>query len=170
MKNKTWIGIVAGVLILAAVIAAIITTGNSKPEQSQEPGATVTASPEVSSEPSVSAEVTKEPEQKTDGDAKNTETPKKVKPTFMYFVAETDADYKEAMETFEALKKEYGDRVVFDLKNVTKEPELLENFSFIAGQTPALIMLNTSNDINNFVFASHDQEKLKAEIEAAFTK
>ena len=35
MKNKTWIGIVAGVLILAAVIAAIITTGNSNPEQSQ---------------------------------------------------------------------------------------------------------------------------------------
>ena len=96
-----------------------------------------------------------------------TEDPEKVyTPTFMYFVAETDANFAQTNETIEKLKKEYEGRVTFDIRNVTQDPSQLENFP-VAGQTPALIMLNTSNDISNFLFMNGNYDDLKAAIEAA---
>lgn len=87
-------------------------------------------------------------------------------PTFMYFVSDDDADLKTANEVIEKLKKEYEGIVNFDIRNVTKEPENLKNFP-VEGSTPALIMLNSNNDISNILFKNSIYTELKQAIEEA---
>ena len=40
------------------------------------------------------------------------------KPTFMYFVSGSDANYDEAMAVAAELEKEYGKKVTFDIHNI----------------------------------------------------
>ncbi len=84
-------------------------------------------------------------------------------PTFMYFISEDDKDFEKTNEVLEKLKKEYDGLVNFDIRNVTKEPENLENFP-VEGNTPALIMLNYENDITNFLFKNGNYDDLKQAI------
>ena len=91
----------------------------------------------------------------------------KVKPTFMYFVSKKDPNYDAAMQAVESLKKSYGDSVVFDIRDVDEEPDVKKNFALVDGQTPALIMLNTENNISTFEFKCSDESKLRADIENA---
>ena len=85
----------------------------------------------------------------------------------MYFVSNSDADYDKTMQTVESLKSTYGDKVVFDIVNVDEKPEALENFAMVNGNTPFLIMLNTSNDICGLKPKTSSEADLKAEIENA---
>jgi ABC-type glycerol-3-phosphate transport system substrate-binding protein len=102
----------------------------------------------------------------------------KVQPTFMYFVAKSDASYNEAMAVVGELQKEYGKKVKFMVQDVDENPELKERYminledSPINIHTPTLIMLDTNNDISSFGQLSEctDKEKLKAEIEKALNK
>ena len=73
---------------------------------------------------------------------------------------------KNAKAMIEELKAAYPD-VVFDIKNVEKDPELLNNFELVNGNTPALIMLDTSNNICRFQFACADKALLEQSIKAA---
>ena len=91
----------------------------------------------------------------------------KVTPTFMYFVSKNDADYSAGMSAVESLKKEYGDKVKFEIADIDEKPELKDNFQLVVGQTPALIMLNTSNDISALEFKCTDTDTLKKDIENA---
>ncbi len=93
---------------------------------------------------------------------------KTVKPTFMYFY--TNAEAETVNPIVEELKDEYGKKVDFNLVNVDENPEALNNFEIVSGNTPALIMLNTNNDISKFEFQCTDKETLKADIEAALGK
>ena len=95
------------------------------------------------------------------------EEEKVFKPTFMYFVSSNDAEHSKNMEVVEKLQKEYKDKVVFDIKNVDDDPEVLQNFEIVKGQTPALIMLNTKNDISNFLFKNGNYDDLKQAIDVA---
>lgn len=88
----------------------------------------------------------------------------KVKPTFMYFV--DNAQETDTAAMIEELKAAYPD-VVFDIKNVEKDPELLNNFELVNGNTPALIMLDTSNNICGFQFECADKALLEQSIKAA---
>lgn len=92
----------------------------------------------------------------------------KVKPTFMYFY--TNADTETVTPVLDELQKEYGKKVTFNLINVDENPEALENFQLVSGNTPALIMLNTNNDISKFEFQCSDKETLKADIDNALGK
>lgn len=92
----------------------------------------------------------------------------KVTPTFMYFY--TNADTETVTPVLEELQDEYGKKVTFNLINVDENPEALENFQLVSGNTPALIMLNTDNDISKFEFQCSDKETLKADIDAALGK
>lgn len=92
----------------------------------------------------------------------------KVKPTFMYFY--TNADTETVTPIVEELKDEYGKKVTFSLVNVDESPEALENFQLVSGNTPALIMLDTENNISKFEFKCTDKDTLKADIEAALGK
>lgn len=88
------------------------------------------------------------------------------KPTFMYFVSKTDVDYDNAMSTVESLKESYGKKINFDIVDVDENPESKKNFP-VEGQTPVLIMLNTSNDISALEFKCSDEAKLENAIKSA---
>lgn len=100
--------------------------------------------------------------EQTDNTADNegaVEEEKVYTPTFMYFVSNSDTDFEKTTAMLDELKKEYGDKITFEIKNIDDEPELKDNFP-VEGQTPALIMLNTSNDISAFEFQCSDKDKL----------
>lgn len=90
----------------------------------------------------------------------------KVTPTFMYFVSGSDADFDATNAMIEELKSEYSDKIKFNVVNIDEDTEAAKNFP-VQGQTPALIMLNTSNDISAMEFKCNDKAKLKADIDAA---
>lgn len=119
---------------------------------------------------STQAPQTEQQNQTADGQNTQTAEPEEEKtysPTFMYFV--TDAQEKETSEMISSLKSKYPD-VIFDIKNVDKDPSLLENFQLVSGKTPALIMLNTSNDICAIEFTCTDSAKLEEQIKLALGK
>ena len=91
---------------------------------------------------------------------------KKYTPTFMYFISKSDAGFDATNGMIEDLKKEYDGRVKFDIINVDDTPEAKENFP-VDQQTPALIMLNTSNNISAIEFKCSDKQVLRQYIEAA---
>lgn len=103
------------------------------------------------------------------GCGKKDETPaepqEKVTPTFMYFYTNDDTQTVEEIQN--TLESEYADKINFDFINVDEDAEALENFSLVSGNTPALIMLNTDNNISALEFKCVDVEVLKSDIEAA---
>lgn len=104
-----------------------------------------------------------------EGDAStdvNVTEQEKVTPTFMYFVSNSDEDFDEAQSVVEELQKEYDGKVIFNVINIDENTEAASNFP-VQGQTPMLIMLNTSNDISAMNPKCSDKEKLKAAIDAA---
>ena len=90
----------------------------------------------------------------------------KVTPTFMYFVSKKDADHDKTMEIVEELKKKYKGKVNFDITDIDENPEAKENFP-VEGQTPMLIMLDTSNNISMMPQKITDKAKLEEAIENA---
>lgn len=137
-KNKIILAVVAAVIVAAIVIAAVVSGGSDK------------KSSNISDN------------QQT----QQTQAPK-VTPTFMYFVSKADAAYNEEMAMIEELKAEYGEKVNFDIKDVDEDTTIAENFAFVPGNTPALIMLNTANDISAIQMQCADKATLKAEIDKA---
>lgn len=95
-----------------------------------------------------------------------TEEVVKVTPTFMFFTSKNDADHDKTMAVVEELKKTYGEKIKFDLVDIDETPEATENFP-VKDQTPALIMLNTSNDISAFEFKITDKSKMEEAIKTA---
>lgn len=91
----------------------------------------------------------------------------KVTPTFMYFVSEKDADFDKTNEMLTQLQEEYADEIKFNIINIDTDTEALKNFPLVEGNTPTLIMLNTSNDISAMEFKCSDKTKLEADIKAA---
>lgn len=91
----------------------------------------------------------------------------KVTPTFMYFVTNGDLADEQVKAMLDTLQKEYADKVNFDIKNVDEDPTLLERFSFVENQTPALIMLNTTNDICDIKLKNSDIEIFRTVIGGA---
>lgn len=83
-------------------------------------------------------------------------------PVFMYFVSESDSDYDAALKVFDELKKEYDGKIEFQLHDITKDKEILERFSIVDGNTPALIM--DGKDLG-LQFKTTDKNVLAGEIE-----
>ena len=80
----------------------------------------------------------------------------------MYFVSESDSDYDAALKVFDELKKEYDGKIEFQLHDITKDKEILERFSIVDGNTPALIM--DGKDLG-LQFKTTDKNVLAGEIE-----
>lgn len=106
----------------------------------------------------------------SDTDTAQTESTEKVTPTFMYFVANADDNFDATNTMYTELENEYKDKINFQLVNVDENPEALENFSLVKDQTPALIMLDTSNNISAIEFKCSDKDKLKTDIDNALGK
>ncbi|MBQ7793376.1 MAG: hypothetical protein IJ366_02540 [Clostridia bacterium] len=175
MKNKALIGVFAAVIAAIALIIVLVATGGNTAEEAQdnvETNMTETALPDVEAEmPAETPETEKEEESKPSEptpDADNTASEEKVyTPTFMYFVSTADASYEAATKVVDELKKEYDGKVTFDIKDVDKDPKLLENFALVNGNIPTLIMLNTKNEISNILLKNSDKEQLSSAIEQA---
>ena len=91
------------------------------------------------------------------------------KATFMYFVTDNDLESGDLKNTLKKLEDEYGQTVVFDIKNVDKDKSLLDNFP-VMDNTPALIMLKPNGDIVNMLFKTEEYDKLKTAIEEALAE
>lgn len=155
-NTKYLIGIVAIVLVIAAVAALGIR--NKPSENDADNQSNVSATAPVSQQAPISQQ-TEEP---------------KVMPTFMYFVSPSDEKYDEALKVFNQLASEYGDRVNFEIKDVEAEPELKERFminqedSPVPMKTPTLIMLDVHNNLSTIGLSEcTDKDTLKQAIEKA---
>ena len=87
----------------------------------------------------------------------------------MYFVSAKDADYDTEMKVVQELQDAYEGKVNFQITNIDENPEAAENFP-VAGQTPALIMLDTANNISALEFTMSDKATLENDIKAALGK
>lgn len=188
-KNKKIVLVAAVIAVMAVLIAVVnitkkpesgrINDTSVKTEEKQDHKTEETKNASTNND----AESTTKAEKKTDGktaekaapaeekavnqSAEESEPAEKVTPTFMYFVSKSDADYAAGLSAVESLKKEYGDKVKFEIADIDEKPELKDNFQLVVGQTPALIMLNTSNDISALEFKCTDTDTLKKDIENA---
>lgn len=158
MKKIKIVSLIMAVVLLAGIRGCKkdkkAESGDNKQTVTEKNGKNKSASAENKNQEDVKSEM------------KETEEEKVYTPTFMYFVSNNDADFAKTNETIEKLKGEYNGKVNFDVRNVTEDPSQLENFP-VEGQTPALIMLDTSNNISNFLFMNGNYDDLKAAIEAA---
>ena len=96
----------------------------------------------------------------------NTAEPEKVTPTLMYFISNGDATFEEEQKNVEELQQEYGDSVNFDVINIDENTEAANNFP-VQGQTPMVIMLDTSNNISAMSPMTYEKDALKEIIDAA---
>lgn len=164
MNKKTKIIIItaAALVVIAAIIAIVLAGfGNDEPSEPQSESIEEIAENETPDSKD-SSDVIDE-----SGNADSDDADEKVyTPTFMYFVSNDDADFDKTNEVISRLKNEYDGMVTFDIRNVTDDPSQLESFP-VEGQTPALIMLNTKNDISNFLFQNGNYDDLKAAIDSA---
>lgn len=87
------------------------------------------------------------------------------KPTFMYFV--TNKEEKQTAEVIKTLQEEFGDRVIFEIKNISENRSLVYKFP-VKDNTPALIMKLPNGDVSDILLKTADIEKLRAAIEQTF--
>lgn len=83
------------------------------------------------------------------------------KPTFMYFV--TTDEEKFTAEVIKKLEIEFGERVIFDIKNISKDKKLVDSFP-VKDNTPTLIMMDGEGDISEILFKTTDYDKLRTAI------
>lgn len=154
-KKKIIIITAAAIVVVLAIAAAIIA---ARPKNTAAPT-------EADGQVQQKTEVPAKDDGASDGDASSGEE-KVYTPTFMYFISSADADFDKTNEVIERLKSEYDGKVKFDIRNVDNDPAQLENFP-VEGKTPALIMLDTKNEISGFLFQTGNYDELKAAIDAA---
>jgi thioredoxin-like negative regulator of GroEL len=185
MKNKKYLmAAIAAIVIIAAVVVIIFAAKNAS-DTPAKTNVTPTATATTDSEENIANEETTISEETPEGNLESdtevstntsTDTSKtenevsseaqKVTPTFMYFISESDTGYEQTNTMLKELQEQYGDRVRFDIVNVDENPDAKKNFP-VDGQTPALIMLNTSNDISALEFQCSDKDTLIKDIENA---
>jgi len=161
MKDKK--SVIIAVIILVIISAVGISIGVKQYNELEPPVTQQEEAVNQNEETEQKQPEETKPEEKGEekGEEVNTKTP-----VFIYFVSESDSNYNEALKVFEELKKEYEGKIEFDLKNVTQNPELLENFALVKDNTPALIM-DGKEGITGFQFKMTDKATLKTEIEKA---
>ena len=131
----------AGVFLFVIIISIALNAGKTSSEPEE------TAAPVVTQVPAAAEE-------------------KVYTPTFVYIVTPEDSSYEASMLIVKELQEEYGDRVNFDIRNAAEDPSQLEAFN-ITGKTPALFMLDTSNNICAMLLQNSDKADLKTAIEKA---
>ena len=150
---------IAAVLVVVAAVLVLFFSNDDNSSNSSDNGSTnVTEQQNTQSE---SGSDTSE-DQQSGQEAQEPE--KTCTPVFMYFVSKSDEGYNEYMSMIEELKAEYSDKVTFDIVDVDEEPESKQNFP-VEGNTPMLIMTNTSNDISALEFKCSDKARLAEDIE-----
>ncbi len=85
------------------------------------------------------------------------------KPTFMYFISNSDENFDETNKVLDELQKEYKNKVDFKIRNIDTDnvQELIAQ-----GQTPTLILIKENED-SQIKYKCNDKEELKNCIENA---
>lgn len=83
--------------------------------------------------------------------------PENIQPQFLYFV--DNSTEAAGQEIINELKGKYPE-VMFELKNTEKNPEVVENFSIVNGNIPALITVDNEGMLG-FEFKCSDKSKLE---------
>lgn len=168
------------ILIVSVCVAAVIiiaaayffnasrkgVTDGGEAVQTQQPAPSEGMDDAASQSPEDTAQADNKAEASKQTEQSSAEPEKVYTPTFMYFVSSKDDGFENTNKMLEELKKEYSDKITFDIRNIDEDPETVKNFP-VEGNTPTLIMLNTKNDICAFLFKCSDKEQLKQEIEKA---
>lgn len=89
------------------------------------------------------------------------------KPTFMYFV--TNKEKKQVAKTIKTLEDEFGDRVIFEIKNISSDKGLTKKFP-VKDNTPALIMELPNGDVSEILLNTTDIQRLRLAIEESLQK
>lgn len=175
MDKKKIITIVAAACVVIAAAAIIFAAKNKQNDNANNNVSYSEASTANKTAEESGTKSEEQPKATDNGEEKKEEivaessenqTVEKVTPTFMYFISASDEEFEKTNKMLEELKKQYGDKVNFDIVNVDENPEAKKNFP-VEGQTPALIMLNTSNDISALEFKCNDKSTLSKDIENA---
>ncbi len=87
------------------------------------------------------------------------------RPTFTYFISESDENYDVILENIETLKGEYEDQIVFDIKKMedAETQEIAANLP-IEGNTPVVFMSTGVMEMN-----CSDIERLEEIIDSALS-
>ncbi|MDD6214651.1 MAG: hypothetical protein PUB42_05665 [Firmicutes bacterium] len=86
------------------------------------------------------------------------------KPIFTYYVTSADLKDKEIKACLERLTEEYGTRVVFEIKNVSENRKLLDEYP-VKDRTPALIMQDRNGNVSDILFKTAEYKNLKESLE-----
>lgn len=154
-KNKKIIITVVVIAVIAAIIIAAVVVGkNGKSEIGGADGPT-------------DIKVSDQDKPKNNAAPQENQTDEKTKPTFTLFYSNSDADNDATMAIVEELKAQYGEKIVFDLKNTddAETQKIIENMPFITGQTPVLFM--STGDMK---FNCKDKATMEDTIKAALNK
>lgn len=166
-------------IIIACCVAAAVVVGgvawymlaNKNQNETPDNAKSVSSVADAPKKPDAAVLTTDAPDaqsqENTAGKPAATKAPEKVKPTFMYFVTNADLENADTKKALEELQNEYKDQIVFDIKNMETDPTLAESFALAKGQTPTLIMLNTSNDICKILYKTNDKAALQDAIQVA---
>ena len=87
----------------------------------------------------------------------------------MYFISNSDENLDAEKSVMDELQSEYGEKVNFTVINIDEDKEAANNFP-VQGNTPMVIMLNTSNDISAMSPQTFDKNELKEIIDAALAE
>ena len=88
------------------------------------------------------------------------------KPVFTYYLTSADLKDKKIKACLERLTGEYGTRVVFEIKNVSENKKLLDEYP-VKDRTPALIMQDRNGNVSDILFKTAEYENLKESLERA---
>lgn len=121
MKNKKIAAVVIAVIaVVIVIIAAVIIGGQgSNNADNAGNGTNMTEGASVTADPNDNTRV-----------------------TMTLFYSANDEEHEQTMAAVEELKAQYGDTVVFDLKDIDSEEtqQIVSNMPFLQGATPAVLM------------------------------
>lgn len=181
MSKKKWI--IAGIAVIVAAVAAFgifsakkgttnnnaVTENSAVTEKAELPSGDKTEKAEAKPEeveeekkdaaPAQTEKKSENNKEEKKEEAAKTEVaePENVQPQFLYFV---DNKTEEAgQKIIDDFKAKYPG-VLFELKNIEKDPEIIENFSLVEGNIPALITVDKTGMLG-FEFKCSDKGKLE---------
>lgn len=145
MKNKKVIAaVIAVIAVIIVIIAAVAIGSGNGGENTSGEGSTAEAGAAVTADPNDNTRV-----------------------TMTLFYSVNDEEHEQTMAAVEELKAQYGDTVVFDLKDVDSEEsqEIVSNMPFLDGATPAVLM-----STGKLAMSCRDKASLESIIEEALAQ
>ncbi|MCX7715502.1 MAG: hypothetical protein N2171_07220 [Clostridia bacterium] len=162
-NKKLIAGLVAAIVIVSALWVVSLVFGGKKvfaPGHTPSPSVQAVKTPEVTPS-AVPKQATNPPKQQTQTNQTQSNQAQK-KPTFMYFISASDARFAETNAILADLKKKYGDRVNFDIRNIDENPDDKTRYSITV--TPTLYLMASDGEFKDIKLGFADEAALEQSI------